>query len=56
VSWALPVEHDSFPQCPDLRASYDEKVFLYLQYGVGDQGHVIGFFKTRNACTDAIND
>ena len=31
-----------------------EKTFLYLQYGVGDQGHIIGFYKARDACTDAI--
>ena len=34
----------------------NEKVFLYLQYGVGDQGHVIGFYKELDACTDAINN
>jgi hypothetical protein len=34
----------------------NEKTFLYLQYGVGDQGHVIGFYETRDACTDAINN
>lgn len=33
-----------------------EKTFLYLQYGVGAQGHVIGFYKTREACTDAISN
>jgi hypothetical protein len=33
----------------------NEKTFLYLQYGVGDQGHLIGFYKARDACTDAIN-
>jgi hypothetical protein len=31
-----------------------EKTFLYLQYGVGDQGHLIGFFNARDACTNAI--
>ena len=31
-----------------------ENTFLYLQYGVGDQGHIIGFYKARDACTDAI--
>jgi hypothetical protein len=31
-----------------------EKTFLYLQYGIGDQGHLIGFYNTRDACTDAI--
>ena len=35
--------------------SDNEKAFLYLQYGVGDQGHLIGFYKTRDACTDAIS-
>ena len=34
----------------------NEKTFLYLQYGVGDQGHVIGFYKARDACTDAIDN
>jgi hypothetical protein len=33
----------------------NEKTFLYLQYGVGDQGHLLGFYKARNACDDAIN-
>jgi hypothetical protein len=40
-------------------SSDDEKIlktFLYLQYGVGDQGHEIGFYKTRDACTGAINN
>ncbi len=37
-------------------SSDDEKAFLYLQYGVGAQGHLIGFYKTRDACTDAINN
>ena len=31
-----------------------EKTFLYLQYGVGDQGHVIGFYKAGDVCTDDI--
>ena len=35
-------------------SSDKEKTFLYLQYGVGDQGHMIGFYKTHDACTDAI--
>ena len=35
-------------------SSDKEKTFLYLQYGVGDQGHMIGFSKTLDACTDAI--
>ena len=37
-------------------SSDDEKTFLYLQYGAGDQGHVIGFYQTRDACTNAINN
>lgn len=37
-------------------SSDHEKTFLYLQYGVGDQGHAIGFYRTRDACTDAINN
>ena len=31
-----------------------EKAFLYLWYGVGDQGHMIGFYEARDACTDDI--
>jgi hypothetical protein len=31
-----------------------EKAFLFLWYGVGDQGHMIGFYKARDACTDDI--
>jgi hypothetical protein len=31
-----------------------EKTFLSLQYGVGDQGHWIAFYKARDACTAAI--
>ena len=37
-------------------SSDDEKTFLYLQYGVGDQGHMIGFYQTRDACDNAINN
>jgi hypothetical protein len=32
----------------------DQKSFLYLQYGVGDQGHMIGFYNARDVCTDDI--
>jgi hypothetical protein len=37
-------------------SSDNEKTFLYLQYGVGDQGHLIGFYRARDACTDAITN
>jgi len=37
-------------------SSDNEKAFLYLQYGVDDQGHVIGFYKTGDACTDDITN
>ena len=37
-------------------SSDDEKTFLYLQYGVGDQGHMIGFYQTRDAFENAINN
>jgi hypothetical protein len=37
-------------------SSDKEKTFLYLQYGVSDQGHVIGFYEAREVCTDAINN
>jgi len=48
--------HDAIDIEFSVPSSDNEKTFLYLQYGVGDQGHMIGFYKTRDACTNAINN
>jgi hypothetical protein len=37
-------------------SSDHEKAFLYLRYGVGDQGHAIGFYTTRDSCDDEIHN
>lgn len=39
-----------------LPSSDNDKSFLYLQYGVGDQGHVIGFYQASDYCDNAISN
>jgi hypothetical protein len=48
--------HDSIDIEFAVPSDDNEKVFLYLQYGVGNQGHMIGFYKTSESCTTAINN
>ncbi|HUB14945.1 MAG TPA: hypothetical protein VMB34_23565 [Acetobacteraceae bacterium] len=33
-----------------------DNAFLYLEYGIGDQGHIIGFYKTHDACAGEIRN